>query len=40
VSELPGSIVECGVFKGASLARFAMFRDLFGGPYAKPIIGW
>ncbi len=26
---LPGAIVECGVFKGASFARFAMFADLF-----------
>ena len=24
---LPGAIVECGVFKGASLVRFAGFRD-------------
>ena len=27
--DLPGAMVECGVFKGASLARFSMFRDLF-----------
>jgi hypothetical protein len=40
VAGLPGAIVECGVFKGASLARFAMFRDLFGSPYAKRIIGF
>ncbi len=26
--ELPGAIVECGVFKGCSLARFAIFREL------------
>jgi len=37
---LPGALVECGVFKGASLARFAMFRDLFGSPHAKRIIGF
>lgn len=37
---VPGTIVECGVFKGASLSRFAMFRDLFGNPYSKKIIGF
>ena len=40
VLDLPGAIVECGVFKGASLARFAMFRDLFGNSYSKKIIGF
>jgi hypothetical protein len=40
VAGLPGAIVECGVFKGASLARFAMFRDLFGNAYTKQIIGF
>ena len=38
--EIPGAIVECGVFKGVSLAQFAMFRDLFGNPYSKKIIGF
>lgn len=37
---MPGAIVECGVFKGASLARFAAFRDLFGNPYSKQLIGF
>ena len=40
VNELPGHVVECGVFKGASLVRFAAFRDLLGSPYAKKIIGF
>ncbi|MGI8728501.1 MAG: TylF/MycF/NovP-related O-methyltransferase [Solirubrobacteraceae bacterium] len=40
VAGLPGAIVECGVFKGASLARFAMFRELFGNAYSKKIIGF
>lgn len=40
VREVPGAIVECGVFKGASLARFAAFRELFGNPYAKKIIAF
>lgn len=40
VNHLPGTIVECGVFKGASLSRFAMFRELFENPYLKRIIGF
>ena len=39
-SEIPGAIVECGVFKGSSLSRFAMFRELFGNPYSKKIIAF
>ena len=30
IKDIPGSIVECGVFKGTSLTRFAMFRQLLG----------
>ncbi len=37
---LPGVIVECGVFKGVSLIRFAMFRHLLGGFHSKKIIGF
>ena len=37
---LPGHIVECGVFKGASLVRFAMMRALFGGDASRRIIGF
>ena len=37
---LPGAIVECGVFKGASLVRFAGFRDLFVNAYSNKIIGF
>ena len=40
VSHVPGAIVECGVFKGASLIRFASFRNLFGSPFSKKIIGF
>ena len=39
-SDVPGSIVECGVFKGASLCRFATFRELFGNPFSKKIIAF
>jgi len=40
VHDVPGAIVECGVFKGASLARFAAFRQLLGNPFSKKIIGF
>ena len=40
IKEVPGEIVECGVFKGASLLRFAMFREIFGNPFSKKIIGF
>ena len=37
---VPGEIVECGVFKGSSLARFAIFRELLGNEHSKKIIGF
>lgn len=40
IRELHGAIVECGVFKGASLVRFAGFRDLFGNSFSHKIIGF
>lgn len=40
VIDIPGAIVECGIFKGTSFARFAMFRDLFGISYSKRLIGF
>ena len=40
VWDVPGAILECGVFKGASLARFAAFRQLVGPPFSKKIIGF
>lgn len=38
-SAIPGAIVECGVFKGASLIRFATFRNL-ANQNKKKIIGF
>lgn len=35
-----GEIVECGVFKGASLSRFAMFRELLENYDTRKIIGF
>jgi len=40
VQNIPGAIVECGVFKGTSLTRFAMFRELFGNYFSSKIIGF
>lgn len=38
--DIPGAIVECGVFHGATLIRLATFRDLFSDPQAKKVIGF
>jgi len=40
VRDVPGEIVECGVFKGASLIRFAMFRDIYGDSASKDLVGF
>jgi hypothetical protein len=37
---VPGAFVECGVFKGPSFARFAMFRHLFENEESRPLIGF
>ena len=39
-NDISGAIVECGVFKGAALCRFAAFRELFGTSHTKKIIGF
>jgi hypothetical protein len=39
-SGVSGAIVECGVFKGASLTRFTMFRELSENDYSKKIIAF
>jgi uncharacterized protein (UPF0297 family) len=40
IIDLPGQVVECGVFKGASLIRFAQFRDMLESVYSRQIIGF
>ncbi|MDH5603671.1 MAG: TylF/MycF family methyltransferase [Cyclobacteriaceae bacterium] len=40
ITDLPGHIVECGVFKGNSLFRFASFRDIVETTYSRKIIGF
>lgn len=37
---LPGCIVEAGVYKGASLIRFATFREVLESPYSRRIVGF
>ncbi len=40
VKDLPGDIIECGVFKGSSLIRFATFRSLFENIDSRKVIGF
>jgi len=40
IINLPGCLIECGVLKGASLIRFATFRDILESPYSRKIIGF
>ena len=37
---LPGEVVECGVFKGASLIRFATYREITESQFSRKIIGF
>ena len=37
---LPGHVIECGVYKGASLIRFATFREMLENPFSRVIIGF
>ena len=39
-SGVPGEIVECGVFKGTSVVRFAMLRKIMGGDHTSRIIAF
>ena len=39
-SNIPGDIVECGVFKGTSLVRFGHLRNLLGTQESAKIIGF
>lgn len=40
IAGVPGAIIECGVFKGASLARLATFRQLLGGAAERRLIAF
>lgn len=39
-ADIPGAVVEAGVFKGAAFTRFAAFRELCGNPYSKKLLGF
>lgn len=40
IINIPGDILEFGVFKGASLLRFAQFRDILETSYSRKIVGF
>lgn len=37
---LPGHVVECGVFKGTSLVRWASYREVLESPHSRRIVGF
>lgn len=39
-NQIPGNVVECGVFKGISLIRFATFNNLLNKKNGKKILGF
>jgi hypothetical protein len=40
ITNLPGEIIETGVFKGASLSRFVKFRSLLENAFSRKIIAF
>ncbi|MDR1216615.1 MAG: TylF/MycF family methyltransferase [Treponema sp.] len=40
IVNLPGEVVECGVFKGMSLIRFATYREIMESQFSRKIIGF
>jgi len=40
ILNIPGHVVECGVYKGASLIRFCTFREILESPYSRKVIGF
>jgi len=40
IVDLPGEVVECGVFKGVSLIRFATYREILESQFSRKIIGF
>jgi hypothetical protein len=40
ITNLPGDIVECGVYKGGSLIRFLTYRDMLENPLSRKIVGF
>lgn len=40
ILNLPGDVIELGVFKGGSLIQFATFRELLENEYSRKIVGF
>jgi hypothetical protein len=40
IVDLPGEVIECGVFKGTSLIRFATYREILESQFSRKIIGF
>lgn len=40
IVDLPGAVIEIGVYKGASFMRFASFRDILENAYSRPLVGF
>lgn len=40
ILDVPGAVMELGVYKGASLVRFATFRAMLESAYSRPILGF
>jgi predicted O-methyltransferase YrrM len=40
IINLPGEIVECGTFKGASFIRFATYREMLESQYSRKLISF
>jgi hypothetical protein len=40
ITNLPGAVLEFGVFKGSSFISFCTFREILESPYSRKIIGF
>lgn len=40
ILDIPGDVVECGVFKGSSLIQFATFREIMENENSRKIVGF
>ncbi len=40
IVDLPGHLVECGVYKGASLIQFLTYREVLESPYSRKVVGF
>jgi len=40
IQNIPGDVVECGTFKGASLIRFLTYREMIENPYSRKVVSF